>query len=128
MLPGQNPLYVVGIEKLVARDPSLERHHQSICLLLIAAQGESELEKFRRDRGEPGCGNIFAIFGDGGFVSSSLILYQSVIQRAQPSEAFVDRRRKEIGITKGIANSERHHRVFMAASVAYQCPAGSEWT
>src|SRR5215469_9477636 len=110
------------------RDPTLQRHDEAVRILLIAAQREAELEEFRRDRGEPRCGNIFAIFAHRSFVSSTLISHQSVIQSALSSQAFVDRRAQEICIAKGIANSVRHHRVFVTASIAYECPAGSEGT
>src|SRR3974377_721781 len=125
---GNDPLYILGIEEIPGRDPSLQRHHEAIRILLIASQREAELEEFRRDGVEPGCGNIVAIFGDGCFVSSTLISLQSVIQRALLSQALVNRRGQEICITKGVANSLGHHRVFVAASIAYECPARSERT
>src|ERR1700741_1280053 len=47
---------------------------------------------------------------------------------ALPSQALVNRRRPEIGVAKGIPNSVRHHRVFVASSIANECPARSKWT
>src|SRR5215471_4979073 len=124
----QNPLHVVRIEKLFTRDPSLQHHHKAVRVLLITTQCEVELEQFRRDGSEPGGCNIFAIFGHNGFVSSTLISHQGLIQRCLAREAFVDSRGQKIRVTKGVANSVCHHGVFVAAGIAYECPARAGWT
>ena len=80
------------------------------------------------NRGEFSGFDIFAIFCHRGFVSSVLISRQSVIQRALPSQTFVNRRRQEVGVAKGIANSVRLDGVFVTSSIAHECPARPEWT
>jgi len=87
------------------RDQSLPGHDEAVRIFLIAAQRPAESEQFRRHGGEPSCCYIFAIVGNGGFVSSILIAPQSIIQRALPSQAFVNRSGQEVCVTKGIANS-----------------------
>src|SRR5215470_14105119 len=123
-----NPPQVLGIEELLGWNHALARHDEPLRILLMAAQRQAKLEQFGWYRVEPGSGNVFAIFGHGGFVSSTLISHQGLIQRTLGRQAFVNTGGEEICVAKGIANSKRHERVLVAAGVAYERPAWSEWT
>jgi len=47
LLIGSGSSGVLGIEELLLRDPSLQRHDEAVRILLIATQREAELEEFR---------------------------------------------------------------------------------
>src|SRR5215475_10360387 len=122
-----NPPQILRIEELLGWNHPLARHDEPLRILLITAQRQAELEQFGRYSDEPGLRNVFAIFGHGGFVSSKLICHQSFTQRTLGRQAFVNGGGQEIRVAKGVANSKPHERVFVAAGVAYERPARSEW-
>src|SRR5262249_58432434 len=123
-----NPPQILGIEELLGLNHTLARHDEPVRTFLIATQRQAELEQFGRYREEPGLRNVFAIFAHGGFVSSTLICHEGFTQRTLGRQAFVNSGGQEIRVAKGVANSKPHERVFVAAGVAYERPAWSEWT